>query len=200
MTTTRIDVRGEEGERGRERVRRGRGGTARRQGDANRVQGLVSSDSAPDVSDPATRSNRRTTRKVDVAMRRGEDSRSLKNPQSSRAYQIKRKSVEPLAKIEWPEYFCEKCGEPITDLTQALSDKESGKPVHFECILSFLKNSEELKEQEEVVYIGNGNFAVVYFDNPKIRSKFKIVKLIEWEESKKTYEWRVEVANLGSCT
>lgn len=118
----------------------------------------------------------------------------------ARASVQKKKPLEPIAKIEWPEHLCEKCGELITDLTQALSDKTTGNPVHFECILSFLKNSEELKEKEEVVYIGNGNFAVVYFENPRVRSSFKIVKLIEWEDTDKEYAWRNEVANLGSST
>jgi len=119
---------------------------------------------------------------------------------SARVYGTKKKTLEPIRKIEWPDHSCEKCGEPITDLTQALSDKNTGKPVHFECILKFLKNSEVLKEKEEVVYIGNGNFAVVYFENPKVRSKFKIVKLIEWEDRSKIYEWRNQVAELGSHT
>lgn len=126
--------------------------------------------------------------------------KNLSKKPSSRSYNTKKKPLEPIRKIEWPEHLCDKCGKPITDLTQALSDKSTGQPVHFECILSLLKNTEELKEKEEIVYIGHGNFAIVYFENPRIRSKFKIVKLIEWEDRSKTVEWQVEIAKLGSST
>ncbi len=120
--------------------------------------------------------------------------------QRKRPHFVKSKDAkaEPLGKIVWPEYICERCGKPIKDLTLALSNKESGKPVHFDCIISFIKSSEKLLENEEVIYIGNGNFAIVWFENPKVRKKFKIRKLIEWEEENAEYEWRIEMAQLGS--
>ena len=157
----------------------------------NRVHSNKSHTDAPSAS-------RRTSYKDGDILSREERQYSSKNS-SARPY-IKKKPLDPIRKIEWPEHLCERCGELITDLTQALSDKNTGKPVHFECILALLKSSEELKEKEEVVYIGNGNFAVVYFENPKIRSKFKIVKLIEWEDRNKMYEWQDEIAKLGSST
>lgn len=133
-----------------------------------------------------------------TSVNKGEHHHTRKN--SSRASSTRKKPSEPVRKIEWPAHICEKCGEPIADLTQALSDKSTGKPVHFECILNFLKNSEELKAGEEVLYIGNGNFAVVFFEHPTIRKNFKIVKLIEWEDRSKQYEWQDEIAKLGSST
>lgn len=79
-----------------------------------------------------------------------------------------------------------------------MADKESGEPVHFTCVLEFLKNAENLGENEEVIYIGNGNFAVAFFENPRIRKKFKIKKLIEWEDKNKVYDWKKEIAELAS--
>ena len=113
---------------------------------------------------------------------------------------LKTQKKEVFSKIEWPKPICEKCGKEIRDLTTALSDKDSGNPVHFDCILEFIKNSEEIKENEEVIYIGNGNFAIVSFENPKIRKKFKIVKSIEWEEKNRTYQWKDEIKELASNT
>lgn len=110
----------------------------------------------------------------------------------------KLRKVEPIKKIVWPEPVCEKCGQVIKDMTLAISDKHTGNPVHFECVLQFLKNSEELKEGEELLYIGNGNFAILWFEDPKIRKHFKIRKLIEWEEKNSESEWRIEMAKLGS--
>gem|GEM_PF-283949 len=111
-----------------------------------------------------------------------------------------KKSEPSNLKIEWPEHICKKCGLPIKDPTLAMSDKITGLPIHFDCILKFLKQSEVLKENEELIYIGSGNFAIVYFENPKIRKNFKIIKLIEWEAGSKTSEWRMEMVRLGSST
>lgn len=119
------------------------------------------------------------------------------NPQRSPS-KIQKKEI--YTKIEWPKMVCEKCGKEIKDLNTALSDKNTGNPVHFDCILNFIKSSEEVKENEEVVYIGNGSFAIVVFENPRIRKKFKIIKYIEWEEKNKKYQWRDEIKQLASST
>lgn len=108
-----------------------------------------------------------------------------------------RKPIQ-MKKIDFPQFICTKCEKPIYDLTSAIADKESGQPVHFDCVINFLRKYEDLKQNEEVVYIGNGNFAVVYFENPKIRRNFKIIKLIEWEEKNKLYSWKSGVADLAS--
>ncbi|AIN92998.1 hypothetical protein H0R90_05485 [Treponema putidum] len=111
------------------------------------------------------------------------------------------KNREPaLKKIEYPEYKCSKCGEIIQDLSSAIADKESGLPAHFDCVIEFLKKAEEIKEGEEIIYIGNGNFAVVYFENPKIRKNFKIIKLIEWEDKNRLYQWKKDISELTSKT
>ncbi len=109
-----------------------------------------------------------------------------------------RKSELQVKKIEYPEFICPRCGNPIEDLSAAIADKESGQPIHFNCVIEFLQKAEELKENEEIIYIGNGNFAVVYFENPKFRKKFKIMRLIEWEDKNKTYPWKSEIADLAS--
>ena len=72
--------------------------------------------------------------------------------------------------------------------------------MHFDCVIEFLKKAEELKEGEEIIYIGNGNFAVAYFENPKIRKNFKIIKLIEWEDKNKLYQWKKDISELTSKT
>lgn len=109
-----------------------------------------------------------------------------------------KKKETPIKKIDYPQYVCTKCGQPIEDISSAISDKETGNPIHFTCVIEFLKNAETLKEKEEIIYIGNGNFAIVYFENPKIRKKFKIVKLIEWEDKNKNYSWKTDIAELAS--
>lgn len=121
---------------------------------------------------------------------------SPKPPMRTRTFQKK----DVFTKIEWPKSVCEKCGKEIKDLNIALSDKNTGSPVHFDCILEFIKKTEEIREGEEVIYIGNGNFAIVSFENPKTRKNFKIVKLIEWEEKNNSHQWKEKIKELASST
>jgi hypothetical protein len=93
---------------------------------------------------------------------------------------------------------CPKCQRQIFDISSALADKHTGEPVHFDCVLQFLQNTETLKQHEKIIYIGQGRFAVVYFENPHDLRKFVIVRIIEWEERDKKYPWRTEIAALYS--
>ena len=133
-----------------------------------------------------------------------EDDTPQKRPldgQIKKAKTFQGQNREPaFKKIKYPEYKCTKCGEIIQDLSSAIADKESGLPVHFDCVIEFLKKAEELKEGEEIIYIGNGNFAVAYFENPKVRKNFKIIKLIEWEDKNKLYQWKKDISELTSTT
>lgn len=85
---------------------------------------------------------------------------------------------------------CPRCGEVIKDITGAIADKHTGEPVHFDCVLNHLKETENLAETEKIVYVGHGNFAVVCFENPLDTKKFKIIRLIEWEDRNARPEWR----------
>lgn len=112
----------------------------------------------------------------------------------------KEKPEEPSQRVLLPEPVCKRCGKPIKDIAFALSDKTSKDPIHFECVLNFLKESEQLQKNEEILYIGSGNFAIVYFENPGVRKHFKIKKLIEWEAEGNTHEWRQTIAKLTTST
>lgn len=105
------------------------------------------------------------------------------------------KRVEPLPPLpKLPTPVCAKCGEPIQDITSALCDKESGSPVHFDCVLQFLQGAENLAENEKIVYIGQGRFAVMVFENPADTRKFTIVRTIEWERREDRAEWRTDIS------
>ena len=87
---------------------------------------------------------------------------------------------------------CPYCGKPIRDISQAVSDKDTGTPVHFDCIISRINGGEILEKDDSVVYIGGGRFGVVSFAG---RNEFKIKKIIEWENKDKRAEWRSEVCD-----
>ena len=85
----------------------------------------------------------------------------------------------------------------ITELASSISDAD-GNPIHFDCVLESIKSNEKLLPGQQVTYIGNGRFAVVSFENPRELKKFKIEKIIEYEDKSKTVSWREEMANLYS--
>ncbi len=88
---------------------------------------------------------------------------------------------------------CPYCGETIKDITGAIAGKGTGEPAHFDCVLKLLEGSEPHEENETIVYIGQGNFAVVIFENPADTRKFKIVRTIEWEDRNAKLEWRTGI-------
>ena len=90
------------------------------------------------------------------------------------------------------------CGEPVTDIASALTDKNTGNPVHFDCALHQVEETETLGQNEKVAYIGQGRFGVLYFENPRDQRKFTIKKIIEWEDREKKSEWRDELSGLYS--
>jgi hypothetical protein len=105
----------------------------------------------------------------------------------------RRLEILPLPKL--PVLACSRCGEPIQDITSALADKGTGGPVHFDCVLAFLQGAENLGANEKIVYIGQGRFAVVFFENPVDTRKFRIVRTIEWENRDTKAEWRADISD-----
>lgn len=96
---------------------------------------------------------------------------------------------------------CEICGEAIPDVSTAMANRGSGNPVHFDCIISKIAETETLGENEKITYIGQGRFGVVHFDNVHDLRHFQIKKIIEWEsrESERA-SWRETMAGLYSQT
>jgi len=100
--------------------------------------------------------------------------------------------------IKAREIRCAKCGEIITDLASSIADKSTGKPVHFDCVLNQIKESEPTGENDKIAYIGQGRFAVLHYDNIRDQRHFTIKKIIEWEDREQTSEWRSELSGLYS--
>ncbi len=128
------------------------------------------------------------------------DERNERNDRSDRndrrPERIERPELPPLPKL--PILACARCGEPIQDITSAFTEKGGTAPVHFDCVLAFLQGAENLGANEKIIYIGQGKFAVVSFENPADARKFKIVRTIEWESRESKAEWRTEISELFS--
>jgi hypothetical protein len=95
---------------------------------------------------------------------------------------------------------CPICGKPIKDVAAALSDRASGTPVHFDCILGRITEAEPREPGDVVGYIGAGRFAVLHYQNPQVPSSFRIKKIIEWESKENRAEWRSPIADHYSIT
>jgi DNA repair exonuclease SbcCD ATPase subunit len=108
------------------------------------------------------------------------------------------RDLESIKELKQREVTCPICGKSIDDLASALADKRTGEPVHFDCVLEELQKRETLGENQQVTYIGQGRFAVVHFPNMQDTRKFSIVKIIEWEEKDKKFDWRQEIAGMYS--
>ena len=105
-------------------------------------------------------------------------------------------SSEPL-----PALHCIRCGLPINDSHSALSDRKTGEPVHFDCVITELSEQEQLEAGDVLSYIGGGRFGVVHFNNGKNGEKnFTIKKILEWEDKEKRAQWRNSIADHYSVT
>jgi len=95
---------------------------------------------------------------------------------------------------------CRWCGKPIADITTAISDKETGLPVHFDCVLKSISESETLEANDTVCYIGGGRFGIVHYNNPPDIKDFTIKKILEWEIKDQVSEWRRPISEYFSIT
>lgn len=96
------------------------------------------------------------------------------------------------------EITCARCGQLIEEVIGAIADKASGEPVHFDCVLQHLQSTERIRETEKIVYIGQGRFGVVHFENPHDLRHFSIKRIIEWESRDSRPAWRDTIAGLYS--
>lgn len=105
---------------------------------------------------------------------------------------------QAILEIKGREVICPCCNQQINDIASALTDKSTGQPAHFECVLNQVQSSETVGENEKIAYIGQGRFGILYFENPRDQRKFTIKKIIEWEERDKVSPWRSELSELYS--
>ncbi len=106
--------------------------------------------------------------------------------------------LKSIQEIKSREVRCAKCGELITDLASSISDRTSGQPLHFDCVINQIKESEPTGENDKVAYIGQGRFAILHYENMRDQRHFTIKKIIEWEDRDKPAQWRTELSSLYS--
>lgn len=94
---------------------------------------------------------------------------------------------------------CEICGKPIEDIDTAIANRGTGAPVHFDCVLAKIAETETVGHNDKITYIGQGKFAILHFENIHDMRHFTIKKEIEWEsrEAERSV-WRNDMASLYS--
>jgi hypothetical protein len=102
--------------------------------------------------------------------------------------------------VPMPTATCAWCDKPIKDLSTAISEPESGKPVHFDCIINRIIERENLENGDAISYIGGGRFGIIHYNNPPDTRDFKIKKIFEWENKEIRSEWRVTISEHFSVT
>jgi len=106
--------------------------------------------------------------------------------------------VLPANPLTTPE--CPWCGKQIKDITTAISDRDSGRPVHFDCVLTRIVDMEHLETNDSVCYIGGGRFGIIHYNNPPDMRDFTVKKILEWELKDRNYEWRRPISEYFSLT
>ena len=106
--------------------------------------------------------------------------------------------VMPANPITTPD--CPWCGKQIKDITTAISDKDTGLPVHFDCVLARITEMETLETNDCVCYIGGGRFGVVHYNNPPDVRDFVIKRIYEWEVKDNNIDWRRPISEYFSLT
>lgn len=109
-----------------------------------------------------------------------------------------KKKEEAIQALKAREIICPLCNKPVSEISSAIQDKTSGNPVHFECVMEKLTQSEPVGQNEKICYIGQGRFGILYFENPRDQRHFTIKKIIEWESRETKSDWREEVSSLFS--
>lgn len=96
------------------------------------------------------------------------------------------------------QIVCPKCQKLIVDMASAMTDKNSGELMHFDCALETVQSNEKLGPGEKVIYIGQGRFGVLYFENIHDMKHFQIRRIIETEDRENRAEYRNQMADLFS--
>ena len=99
-----------------------------------------------------------------------------------------------------PAASCAWCDKPIKDISEAIAEPDTRKPVHFDCIINRIVERENLESGDTVSYIGGGRFGIIHFNNPPDTRDFRIKKIFEWENREIRAEWRTTMSDHFSVT
>ena len=134
-------------------------------------------------------------------------------PEKASSFSERPKWAPPIMNTEpLPVPVCPWCNKPIRDISTAMADKDTGVPVHFDCVTARIAVGENLEQGEMIVYIGGGRFGIISLgrtqdhiqpagsDSLNWNHDFKIKRVIEWESKDKRAVWRSAISDHYSVT
>ncbi len=97
-------------------------------------------------------------------------------------------SRDDLIHLDFGTYICPLCGNVIADMTCAIAFGSESHPAHLDCVMNYYREREGLGPNEEITYIGCGQFAIA-----SLKPQFKILRKIIVESKDHIPEWRKNI-------
>ncbi len=89
---------------------------------------------------------------------------------------------------------CSLSGKEIENIFIAVAHRDTGKPVNFDAVVDFLRNSEHIKPEQDLIYVGAGCFGVYEEQEENgLKQKVQINKIV-YEDNHHKPDWRRELA------
>lgn len=107
--------------------------------------------------------------------------RNQRPNQSKQVQEVK----DNFVRLDFGTHICPLCGNVITDMTTAIAFGPQAAPAHLDCVIIHLRKHEALNKDEDIVYVGCGQFAVA-----SLRPRFTILRRIPVENKDVVPEWR----------
>jgi hypothetical protein len=126
--------------------------------------------------------------------RKGRGRGFFRNKAKAQQGERKEKPEQLAPEPKTPPPTCPICEKPVYEIYSAITEKESGLPAHFDCIITRLIEQEKPGPTERVIYLGAGSFALIDVGPNPNMTKFTIKKRIQYEEKDKKSEWRKPLA------
>ena len=92
---------------------------------------------------------------------------------------------------------CPVCGEPVRELSSALTHRQSGQPAHFDCVVKELREANPIGPQERLCYLGGGVFGVLTWKVEGNPASFVIKRRIPYEDPRAPQEWKRQLQAEG---
>ena len=87
---------------------------------------------------------------------------------------------------------CPICGKVVEDVSSSFLDKE-GNVIHFDCVLSMIKEREMVKDDEKLSYVGKGNFGIFRMDE---EGHYHLERTIPFENEEENSRMKAYIGGL----
>lgn len=136
-------------------------------------------------------------------MDRNRDSRKNRNkgtqkPAQARPILNNASHAEKFPPVPKPERkageSCAMTGDAIQDVFSAMSHRDSGSPTEFDAVIRFIRESENIPEDQKIIYTGAGFFGIYQETLENGRKKLQLLRKVPWEDTHKKPQWRKDMS------